>query len=109
VEKLGQLLMMPSGWDSYGARKIQLACVASAFETALAILQDDMPPPAVVPTSGGGVQLEWHTRGIDLEIEFCSPSRILASCEDQRTGEAWDERVFDFSRIRGVLREMARR
>lgn len=109
VEKLGRLLTMQPGWDSYGATKINPACVQSALEIAFAIMKDETPPPAVVPTSCGGVQLEWHIHGIDLEIEFRSPTHIQASCEDQRTGEAWDEQVFDFTRIRRILREMARR
>ena len=27
-------------------------------------------PPSVVPTEPGGVQLEWHIGGVDIEIEF---------------------------------------
>lgn len=107
VEKLGRLLTMPPDWDSYKARRVEPACVVSAIETVLAVMQDNTPPPAVVSTSCGGVQLEWHTRGIDLEVDVCSPTRILASYEDQETGESWEERVFDFSRIRRALREMA--
>lgn len=109
VEKLGRFLTMPRGWDSYGAKKVEPDCVLSAIQTAFEVMQDETPAPTVVPTSCGGVQLEWHTRGIDLEVEVCSPSRILASYEDQETGESWEERVFDFSRIRRALREMARR
>lgn len=110
VDALGRLLSMPQGWDSYGARQVDPACVASAIDIALTIMHDRTPSPAVVPTSSGGIQLEWHTRGIDLEIEIRSPSRISASFEDQRIDAAWDaEQVFDFSRIRDALREMARR
>lgn len=109
VEKLGRLLAMPRDGDTYGAKKVEPACVLSAIQTALEVMQDETPAPTVVPTSCGGVQLEWHTHGIDLEIEVCSPSRFLASCEDHKTGETWDESVFDFSRIRRALCEMARR
>lgn len=109
LENLGRLLAMPRNWDTYGAKRVDPACVVSAFETALAVMQDETPSPSVVPTSEGGVQLEWHIRDIDLEIEFQSPSRILASFEDQRTGEEWEERVFDLSRIRRSLHELARR
>lgn len=110
VDALGRLLSMPHGWDSYGAPQVDPACVASAIEIALTVMHARTPSPAVVPTTSGGVQLEWHTRGIDLEIEIRSPSRISASFEDQRKNTAWDaERLFDFSRLRDALREMARR
>ena len=33
-----------------------------------------MPRPAVVPTVKGGVQLEWHANGLDLEIEISPDS-----------------------------------
>lgn len=110
VSALGRLLSMPHNWDSYGARPIDHANVGAAIELAFALMIDGTPAPAVVPTSGGGVQLEWHTRGIDLEIEIRSPSRISACFEDQRTGAAWEaEQLNDFGRLRDALRELARR
>jgi hypothetical protein len=36
----------------------------------------------VVPTVGGGVQLEWHTGGIDLEIEIQAPGHFHVWLED---------------------------
>jgi hypothetical protein len=34
------------------------------------VMDNDAPAPSVVPLSDGGVQLEWHRRGRNLEIEF---------------------------------------
>jgi len=31
------------------------------------------PLPQVVPSSDGGVQLEWHEKGIDLELHIRAP------------------------------------
>jgi hypothetical protein len=110
VDALSRLLSMPQDWDSYGAPQVDPACVASAIEIALTTMHDRTPSPAVVPTSSGGVQLEWHTRGIDLEIEIRSPSRISACFEDHRKNAAWDtEQLYDFRQLRDALREMARR
>ena len=110
VNALGRVLSLPRNWDSYGARSIDPANVGAAIELALALMNDGTPAPAVVPTSTGGVQLEWHTRGIDLEIEIRSPSRISACFEDQRTHTSWDvEQLNDFGRLRDALRELARR
>jgi len=106
VEKLAHILTMEPGWDSYGAEKIEPGCVVSAIMIALEVMRDDTPAPTVVPTSCGGVQLEWHTGGIDLEIEIRSSSVIFASYEDT-SGVSWEERVFDFSRIQRGLQEMA--
>jgi hypothetical protein len=55
---------LPPGWDSYdGAPTSQAAAVA-----ALRLLSVLTTAPAVVPCSDGGVQLEWHTQGVDIEI-----------------------------------------
>lgn len=31
---------------------------------------DDAPPPSVVPLNDGGVQVEWHRHGRNLEKQF---------------------------------------
>lgn len=109
VERFGSLLALPSGWDSYGAKKIDLVCVAFAIITAFEIMLDNTPAPSIVPANHGGVQLEWHTGGIDLELEFLSPNKILAYFEDQETGESWETLVEnDFRDVRKAIRRMAR-
>jgi hypothetical protein len=44
----------------------------------------------VVPTARGGIQLEWHTRGIDLEIELAVPEGIHVLYEDAAGEEEWE-------------------
>jgi hypothetical protein len=68
-----ELLKLPKGWDSYGAPPV--GWDAGMF--ALSVLQDVMrnrtPVPQVVPSAAGGVQLEWHQKGIDLELHVTAP------------------------------------
>jgi hypothetical protein len=70
AKKLDELLSLPQNWDSYGAPKI----ADSVVPTVIGLLQDVMLPttpiPQIFPTSSGGVQLEWHQNGVDLEIEI---------------------------------------
>src|SRR5262245_44338244 len=73
LRKLGELLRLPANWNSYGARPVDSACAWAAFQLLSRLLPDDALPPAIVPTSGGGVQLEWHTHGVDLEIQVLGP------------------------------------
>jgi hypothetical protein len=110
VKALGQLLRLSSGWDSYGACPINPYCVAQAIRLARDIMHQRTPAPTVVPTTSGGVQLEWHTRGVDLEIEVESPSRISVSFQDHRTGESWDADDLDnFAKVRVILAAIAQR
>lgn len=86
LERLVGLITLPENWDSYGAPPVDPQCVHTAIRLLLDTMQDDSPAPAVVPTCRGGVQLEWHTRGLDLEVEILSPSRLHLYFEDQQTG-----------------------
>ena len=90
IEGLGGLLSLPANWDTYGASRTDPRYIHAALRLISDTLRDNTPAPSVVPTGRGGVQLEWHTRGIDLEVEFVTPSRLRVSYEDQHTGQAWE-------------------
>lgn len=55
-------------WSS-GATRTQGAAITYMLEILLEVLDSQTPPPSVVPTWNGGVQVEWHRNGIDFEIE----------------------------------------
>jgi hypothetical protein len=71
---------------------------------------DGLPPPSVVPASGGGIQLEWHLGVRELEIEFHSQDSAEYIYTDTHTG-AEVEKAFrpDYYRIREVLAYIAPR
>lgn len=92
-ELLQQLLKLEPGWDSYGGSPIDPKCVALALKFVSTILPNDTSAPAVVPTSQGGVQLEWHTGGVDLEIEFVSATCIRGLFADCTDGATWEFRA----------------
>ena len=56
-EVLTVLASLADGWDGYGGAPITEA----AMRVARAI--------HVVPTCNGGIQVEWHVNGWDLEVE----------------------------------------
>lgn len=93
VQALADLLTLPPGWDSYGANAVDPWHVWATFELLSLVMRDDTPAPVVCPTNRGGVQVEWHTRGIDLEIESLSTYRFRVSFEDAVTGHEWDGEV----------------
>ena len=47
-------------------------------------MQAKTPAPSITPGSHGGVMVEWHENGIDLEIEMERPGRLWVSFEDER-------------------------
>jgi len=81
-QALQELLRLPPNWNSYGAQPIIPGNVTAAQDLLRAIVQPETPQPSVVPTVSGGVQLEWHTGGIDLEIEIQGPGQFHVWLED---------------------------
>lgn len=84
VNKLIELLELPERWNSYNAKPISKENVTFAVALLAQVMGAGTPAPHVVPKVRGGVQLEWHTRGINLEISIDSPGHVSFSAEDLR-------------------------
>ncbi len=72
IGRLEDLAALAPGWDSYGAKSVaaDLALAAVKFLADVAIAAPDVHEPSIVPLSDGGIQVEWHRGGIDLEVAF---------------------------------------
>lgn len=70
VQSLLDLLQLPQNWDGYGAVRIQEQIAQKVLMVLVEVMESDAPAPSIVPLSDGGVQVEWHRRGRNLEIEF---------------------------------------
>ena len=90
VQSLVDLLSLPPDWDSYGAQPVHLSRVTEAIQLLGLVMRNDTPAPSVVPTTSGSVQLEWHTNGIDLEIEILALQKYRVSFEDSRSRNDWE-------------------
>lgn len=88
IVKLFALRSLGAGWDSYGAQPIRQEIIERAAQWIPGFLQTSTPGPAVVPQVNGGLQLEWHRKGIDLEIYVDSTDNIRFAAEDRTSGEA---------------------
>lgn len=81
---------LESNWDSYGGRPVHESVAQATSDLLLKLARASSPAPTVVPTARGGIQLEWHTPSIDLEIAVASASRLSAAFENKTTGEEWE-------------------
>lgn len=110
VDDFRRLLQLPENWDTYGAAPIAAEAVAAAAALLLRTASGDTPKPSVVPTVDGGVQLEWHRHGIDLEVEIRPTGEYSAFYEDRVRGTEWETTVgAGEPRIRTALAELTRR
>jgi len=87
VQTLIELLELPGGWNSYKASPIRKENVNFAVELLARLMRVETPAPNVVPKVRGGVQLEWHTRGVNLEIAIDSPEHVTFFAEDSQVHE----------------------
>jgi hypothetical protein len=72
AKALEDLLRLPAGWDSYGSRRVSTDAALAAFVLLHGSVSDNTPLPEFVPTPEGGVQLEWHTDEVEIEVH-CRP------------------------------------
>lgn len=90
VEKrVADLLALEEDWDSYGADPPSPATAARALAW-LGTLPPETAAPWLVPTVNGGVAVEWHEGGWDVELEFESTGAVAAWAEERATRAGWE-------------------
>ncbi len=88
VEAVAELLNLPKGWNSYAAKPIAPQNAVRAIRLLAEFLQPQTPPPAIVPRVQGGIQLEWHTKSIDIEVYIDSPEQVSFFAADAESGQS---------------------
>jgi hypothetical protein len=76
LEKICDLGTLPPNWNSYRAVPIRIEAAVASISILLKLLLPTDPHPSIVPTSRGGILIEWHENGIDLEIDVHSLSHV---------------------------------
>jgi hypothetical protein len=73
INSLAKLRQLKHGWDSYGG----LPPTPEAIAVAEILLQ----PGSLVPSPDGGLQIEWHQGGYDIEITIDPRGSITVFAE----------------------------
>lgn len=101
LERITNLSQLEHNWDSYGAVPVQLPAIFYAVNLMASFMTDETPIPSIVPTTSGGIQIEWHAGGIDFEIEVMSDGILSVFYEDERdAGQNWED---DFTYVKGMI------
>ena len=107
LEALHRLSELSANWDSYGSEPIAESAIRRTISHLHFFLRDETPEPSVVPTNDGGVQLEWHGAGVDIEAKFPPSAPIsffISSSDGEHEGAAMpDSSLLDdaFARMTG--------
>jgi len=85
-KRIADLMKLPDNWDGYNSPRLREDVVNFAWTVMKQLMHPQAPSPQVVPSSGGGLQLEWHEKDIDLEVNFTETYRCELWVDDHRTG-----------------------
>jgi hypothetical protein len=86
-ERLGELARLPLGWDGHSGRPLSPLIADYAFQLLEKLmLRPGVPLPSITPLSYGGLMLEWHRRGWDVEIEVDAPASHHVFTRELATG-----------------------
>jgi hypothetical protein len=112
VRAIVRFARLQSGWDSYSAPPLRRDAGLFALEILQAVMRPRTPPPQVVPSSSGGVQLEWHEKGIDLELHITAPYECEMWFRDSQNPQAQPislEITNDFSELKRPIELLSTR
>lgn len=104
-----KLVGYKEGWDGYQSPPPHPSVIAYARSALHSVMQFDTPPPAIVPMSEGGLQLEWHREGYDIELAIYSTDDVELSIEFPDDREPVEEKPLklSFFELSEVLEQLA--
>ena len=92
LRSLVSILLTRETWTTGGSQS-EPSAAAEMLNLLSRVLDGRTPPPEVVPTWEGGIQVEWHRNGVDLEIESTSSGDVefyVRGPDVEREDSAWD-------------------
>ena len=96
MERIEGLTALAADWDSYGARPVSAEAAMAAANFLLKAAYPELPPPTIVPVSDGGLQVEWHRGGLNVEIAFSDEvEESGVYIEDRDRGETLERPIAD--------------
>lgn len=76
--RLDRLVDLETGWDGYQGRPVTFQNAYFTMQMLESACYADALTPQIVPGSDGDLQVEWHTRGGDIELHVRAPNDVHA-------------------------------
>jgi hypothetical protein len=110
LSKVLEFTKLAPDWDTYGSPPLKWDAGLFALAVLNQVMLRRTPIPQVVPTPGGGVQVEWHDRQLDIELHVRRPYDCELWVEDQRTGLSRSEELSsDFTHLQDAIKTLTTR
>jgi hypothetical protein len=105
-ERLNELVSeLTPNWNGYGAKPVNFLNAHFAYQILEKVCLESTPPPSIVPGAWGDLQIEWHTKRIDLELHVLAPNKVHATLNlinaDGSIEEEYIELENDFTKVTG--------
>jgi len=90
LHRISQLAMLPDGWDTYGARRLDPSCAASFVDVLRLLAHAVQSEPRVSLTVLGGLIATWSTDSKVADVVLEPGLASMFSFEDGLAGFEWD-------------------
>jgi hypothetical protein len=109
IAKICEFVDLPDGWDTYSGHPVRLETGMFALKILQGVMESAVPPPEVVPTANGGIQLEWHEADVDVELFIAAPYQCELWFHDHHTHETESiELKSDYAPMLKFMKRIAR-
>lgn len=107
--RFAKLSTYEAGWDGYQGEPPRRTVIAFARSILNSVMRPTTPTPAIVPMVGGGLQLEWHVGGLDIELAIYRPreAELSVAFADGRASIEDEPLSSSFDALSTVLEELA--
>jgi hypothetical protein len=87
LAQLKYLTALRENWDSYGGLPPSDDVLVNATRILINLLNTDAAAPSIVPTSYGGLQLEWQTETDDVELRIWPNEQVTGFRVNRNSGD----------------------
>jgi hypothetical protein len=106
-QRVRYLIGLKQGWDGYLSAPIQTDTLSYSLSILDSVMRENSPAPFLAPVSGGGIQIEWHEGGLDIELYISQPLKAELYVEYHDGREPLEmELVSDFKQLDEALLEI---
>lgn len=88
--RIQHLQSLGEGWDGYGSSRVDPRLATAVMRFLSTPLWVSTPRPRIVPTSHGGLAVEWRGTRATLELEFDPQGSVDVYVSDHSTGTEWE-------------------
>ncbi len=83
-QRLGQIAKLQRGWNGTNGAPPDPHTVFFAAQELAGLERLGIPAPTINPSADGAIYAEWHMMGLDIEIIFEAPYKVIVLIEDAR-------------------------